>query len=193
MILLKLKQETQQYHDKIERDIDIVNKHLSLEDYTQLLKKFWGFYSPVEARIDGIQGKNTFSFDFKNRKKAFLLKNDLNTLGVLDVDVQKLPLCADIPTIENLSQTSGCLYVLEGATLGGQIITKRVKQLFGFTEGHGCTFFNSYGQNVGTMWKSFCSKLVDYTTTEQAEEMVIQAACETFIKLNTWLLEGDGR
>ena len=52
MILIKLKQATQAYHEKIERELDILNTDVSLWKYSHLLQRFWGFYVPVETQID---------------------------------------------------------------------------------------------------------------------------------------------
>lgn len=70
MILVKLKQETQAYHNKMERDLNILNRDVSLREYVSLLQRFWGFYVPVEAQIDRVKEQNAHFFDLRNRKKG---------------------------------------------------------------------------------------------------------------------------
>ncbi len=78
-----------------------------------------------------------------------------------------LPRCSRILSLPDLAQALGCLYVLEGATLGGQVLSRRSAEPFGFTRAHGCAFFHRYGDQVGPLWQACCSVLNDTLMTEQ--------------------------
>lgn len=158
--------------------------------YRCLLQRFWGFYVPVETQIDHLKEQITLPLDFSRREKTCLLASDLQATGILETDLPALPLCTYLPELESVSQVLGCLYVFEGATLGGQMIARHIKQHLHLTEGYGYTFFNSYGRDVGTMWRSFRDIFVTYTLVADAEDAIISSACETFLQFNRWLLEG---
>jgi heme oxygenase len=47
------------------------------------------------------------------------------------------------------------MYVIEGATLGGQVIVRRVNKLMRLPGPHGAGFYAGYGLHNGRMWLSF--------------------------------------
>ena len=193
MILQKLKQQTRSYHETIERDMDVVYRIHSVEEYRVLLQKFWGFYDPIETKLAAMNEWNDLNFDFEQRRKAPLLLDDLQVLGGFDRSSHQLPRCTDTPQVNTFLQALGCMYVLEGSTLGGQIIARQIHETLGFDEKHGCTFYNSYGHDVGPMWKAFGSFLDEYVThvADDVESVLIQSACETFLTLGRWILKGE--
>jgi heme oxygenase len=52
----------------------------------------------------------------------------------------------------------GTLYVIEGATLGGQVISRHLYRHLGFSANAGARFFNGYGDEAATQqqWTLFC-------------------------------------
>jgi heme oxygenase len=64
-------------------------------------------------------------------------------LAVDPKEIENLPLCGNVQHLETIPEAPGCLYVLEGSTLGGRIITRHVKEILPVDETRGCTFFNS--------------------------------------------------
>ena len=78
------------------------------------------------------------------------------------------------------------MYVLEGATLGGQIISRHLQTQLGINEKSGCAFFGSYGQEVGPLWKSFIAVLSKYPKTQAQNEKIVQSACRTFQSFQDW-------
>ena len=193
IILQKLKQQTRSYHEAIERDMHIADRIQSIEEYRVLLQKFWGFYDPIETLLAAMNEWNVLHFDFEQRRKAPLLLDDLQILGGFDRRNQELPRCTGIPQINTVVQALGCMYVLEGATLGGQIITRQIHGTLGFDEKHGCSFYSSYGHNVGPMWKAFGSFLDGYVASlpDDVENVLIESASETFLRLGKWILQGE--
>ena len=62
---------------------------------------------------------------------------------------------SELPSIRSHQHALGALYVIEGSTLGGKIISKMISHQIPSTDGHGLTFFNSYGDDTITMWERF--------------------------------------
>jgi heme oxygenase len=53
----------------------------------------------------------------------------------------------------------GCLYVMEGSTLGGKIIYNILKKQLGLSDSAGASFFYGYGPATGEKWKTFGASL----------------------------------
>jgi heme oxygenase len=85
----------------------------------------------------------------------------------------------------------GTAYVLEGATLGGQIITRHLQQELGIQPECGGAFFHSYGASVAPMWREFVEVLNTYPATEDEQVALVASACETFSSLEAWLGDID--
>ena len=102
-----------------------------------------------------------------------------------------LPRCPALPTIGGIPEALGCLYVMEGATLGGQIIRRQAASRLGLGPSSGCSFFSAYGEQVGPMWRAFRAALADYATgAPGAQARVLDAASDTFARLDLWLAGG---
>ena len=190
--MLALKQGTRVYHDTLECKMAPLLSTLSIRTYTDLLKKLFGFYKPLEERIAALPDRHNLPVDLDRRQKAPLLMRDLLWLKVTQPQLSQLTSCERLPEVKSITEALGCLYVLEGATLGGQVIGRHLKKNLALDEDRGCAFFCSYGDEVGLMWQSFqetlrsyCSK---YGSTEEAQ--LVKSACETFASLDYWLFEG---
>ncbi len=118
-----------------------------------------------------------------------LIEQDLRFLGTDRPEL--LPLCAQIASIGSSESVFGSLYVVEGATLGGQYISRHVQQVLNVTPESGGHFFRGYGQRTGEMWQTFRSTLDSFALTQQTQDRVLFTALETFKTLRTWFLRGS--
>ena len=124
-----------------------------MEKYTRLLRSFFGFYRPLEDRLFALNDWAAHGLALPGRRKTPWLVSDLHVLGLSLEEIQALPSCAKLPTISNHAQGFGCLYVLEGATLGGRQITALLQSSPVSTSAR--RFFNSYGSETGARWREF--------------------------------------
>ena len=62
---------------------------------------------------------------FPLRARSELIESDLLALGLSRREIAELPRCTDLPRLSCPEDLAGCLYVLEGACLGGQVIAPR--------------------------------------------------------------------
>ena len=187
MILSRLKRETHASHQAIEARVDLLNHLGSVADYRQLLERFWGFYAPIEERMLAGADWPRYGVDIQRRMKAPALTRDLAALGLAPDVLAALPRCRALPVPQSFPHRVGCLYVLEGATLGGQIIARTARGRLGLTPEHGCAFFMSYGEQVGLMWREFRALLVAAAIDEPAEAAIVCGAQETFAAFDRWL------
>lgn len=179
MIMEKLKQSTREQHEALESVVDVMSKTFTLDDYKSLLTKFYRFYSAVEPKLP-VDGLLQAGFDIAPRRKTPLLERDLAALGILD-QVRAVPAWQGVPAIDGVAAAFGGIYVIEGATLGGQLIKRQLKESLDVTEENGGAFFNSYGADVGRMWKEFRDVMTAYSEKNpDDDEAVVNSARETF-------------
>jgi heme oxygenase (biliverdin-IX-beta and delta-forming) len=182
-LLERLREDTRAEHCAIERTLaELTSSSLTRERYCFRLGQLYGFYRPLEPELSRVLQSNPV--DFPRRTKAHLLRADLEALGRRDTD--SLPVCRDLPALDGAMAGFGCLYVLEGSTLGGQVISRHVRARLGVTPERGGSFFAGYGSATGTMWRAFRTALVEHATCAGHAEEVIDAARSTFATLRAW-------
>ena len=119
-LLTRLRDQTRPHHEVVERQFGLFERTWSAEQYRALLRRFLGYYDPLEERIAAAADWSRLGFDWPRRRKSPLLRRDLSAAGDLPDAVGGLPRCIDLPSVGGLPQALGSLYVLEGATLGGR-------------------------------------------------------------------------
>lgn len=178
MILAKLKDATREQHEALENVVDLMNRTFSVDDYKQLIAKFYRFYSAIEPTLPSEELKDA-GFDVEARRKTPLLKRDLEQLGTPEFMEQNTPFTS-IPVLDTVAKAFGGIYVMEGATLGGQVIMRQLREHLGITPENGGAFFNSYGANVGPMWKEFGATITAFADGVDEDETIVNSAKETF-------------
>jgi heme oxygenase len=181
-LLLRLKDETRDVHESLERDLSLLRPDLTLERYRSVVELFYGFYQPWEHAIKPLLAEHLPDF-IETRAKTPKLAEDLAYLGSKPA---KLPVCKALPDCRRWPNLLGALYVMEAGTLGGQIVSRQLEQTLGLSARRGTAFFSSYGLRVGPMWRSFCTTLQAETRAGE-EDVVVEAARETFVSMHRWL------
>lgn len=153
--------------------------------YTQTIALLYGFYRPLEA---GLERLDTLapSRDFPLRARTELLERDLLALGLGAQAISELPTCTDLPGLHEAEHFAGCLYVVEGASLGGQVITRSLRERFELTERNGAAFFAGDGASTAARWKCVLHWLEHVGHSGLRVEQIVTAACETFSSLINW-------
>lgn len=188
-ILDRLRQETRPQHLSIERLVPLLQEDLTLEGYRGYLRKQLGFYRPLEALLDVHLGALS-AFEPAARRKLPWLEQDLLRLGETEAGLLALPVCRRLPHLAGAPEALGCLYVLEGSTLGGQILLRRVIAGLGLAPDRGASYLAAYGQRTGEMWRRFGGALTAYASQHGGEDRMVRAAQQTFTALEAWLLPG---
>jgi heme oxygenase len=190
-ILLELKHETSAHHRRLETEGDIWKTLSSPTRYRRLISRMFGIYLALEPRLQRVQGLATYLPDISRRWKLPLLEADL---GVLGVDPQTCLEITVTPDFPHVAAAFGCLYVLEGSTLGGQLISRQIHAELGLTPEHGCRFFSSYGANVGQMWRMFGQSLESFAAANDAQRCdIVDSAVKTFEFFFHWLTGKEPR
>jgi heme oxygenase len=187
LILELLKARTRLHHERAEAALPLMDDGLTLDRYRDTLVSFLGVDLPLEERLAAQHAWSAMGFDFDRRRKTRLIDRDLIALGLSADDVAIIPLCPDLPPVDTLPRALGALYVMEGATLGGQVIRKRLARTLGLDATDGVAFFSSYGDRVGSMWREFRDLARRSITTPDARDDMIASAAATFDTLTSWI------
>lgn len=178
-ILHQLRAETRPYHEALEQNS--FNQALGAGTLTPaltawFLAKMYGFLVPYEARVR--QHSWPPAWQVADRYRAHLILQDLPP----DTDPAALPLCPAMPPLDSWAQLLGAMYVMEGSTLGGQVISRQLAK--SNIAPH--TYFSGYGKQTGPMWQSFCQLLREEAPKTNQDEIVLSAS-RTFQHLDAWL------
>ncbi len=184
---LELRGATRLSHQRLEKRVDIKSRFSHRAAYLAHLKQLWGFYSAFEAALDPHLFEGALA-DLELRWKCPLLRQDLEILDPF-LDVDRLPRCSRIPPCGDTAQAFGCLYVLEGATLGGQAVLDLAAKSLAVTRSSGAAFLASYGQDVAEMWNRFRMAIDHWCNTDARLNRAVESAALTFDCIADWLCE----
>ena len=174
-----LRSATQDAHAALEDALDLLRTPLPRARFVSALHGFRAFHMRWEPRVAALTGERDW---LGPRSKIALLEADLRALD-------EAPLAAGDPDVAFLDTPSaawGSLYVMEGATLGGQVISKALRRAAWAPPG-GLTYFNPYGPRTGFMWADFRSVL-EGREADLDRSSVVRGARATFAALQTGLV-----
>lgn len=184
-MLVQLKHETSEYHRKLETESGIWAMLSSYTRYRHLISRMFGIYSTLESRLQRVPGLARHLPDVSARWKMPMLEADLAALGV---NAKSCLAIRETLDFAHVAAAFGCFYVLEGSTLGGQLISRQVHAQLGLTPEHGCQFFSSYGANIGQMWMRFGQSLEFFAMSNDAHRRdIVVGALNTFEFMSYWL------
>ena len=178
-----LKRSTEEDHAAIERALNLPDPTLTLISYRTLLERFYGYYAPWE-RICRPSVDQFLPGFFDKRLRTPLLERDLAFLG--GGDVHAITECLNVPAVRSLAQALGSMYVVEGSTLGGRLLSRHFSDALGVEAETGGMFFAGYGGRTGAMWREFAAIVETHLPSSSATEGV-EAAQNTFRTLREWL------
>jgi heme oxygenase len=173
-------------HQRLEKRLDIKTRFSSLAAYRVHIERMWGFCAALEQQF----GREAFAdalADYESRRKLPLLTQDLIALGAHSDAVSRLDQCPGLPDCGDPATAFGCVYVLEGATLGGRTLLPLAQTRLGLTAESGATFLASYGGEVASMWRHFGAALDAWCSAPERRDRATAAAVGTFEALDTWL------
>ena len=181
-----LRTGTGQLHVALEKRLPFFSERLDANWYRRLLQAYYGFYAPMEAVLYG-SGLIPDGFDCALRAKTPTLLSDLLALGLDDHAINALPHCTDLPTFDTPAACLGALYVLEGATLGGQVLRREMAARLAVDADNGGAFLDVYGAETGRRWKDFLDYLGRFPLDASAKQRAVTAARSTFSGFEQWL------
>ena len=183
-ILARLRAETRPRHEALERVLDLLDPGLTLARYRAWLVTLRAFHAPMERRIGAVEGWAGLGIDPAERTRLAWLDADLVTLGVAPATAAPDASDeADLPPVRTLSEALGCLYVLEGATLGGRVLLGHLEATLGLGPLNGARTFAGYGTRTGAMWAACRRALERHVADGGDADALVAGANATFASL----------
>jgi heme oxygenase len=181
-----LKGETLALHQQLEAELGLLEPDLSIHRYCRVLCAFHGFYAPVEGSLVRLTAAAP-PLGFPLRARSELIESDLLALGLSRREIAELPRCTDLPRLSSTEDLAGCLYVLEGACLGGQVIASAVRQRFGVAKSSGASFFIGDAEATSARWILMLAWLEGLSAGGAQSEEIVASARATFLTLARWV------
>lgn len=185
-VLQDLRAHTGELHIALEKRLPFFSDTLDIPGFFRLMQAYHGFYAPLEAALRASSWLPG-GFDRQRLSKAAILADDLRALGLPDMASTSLPHCAELPAIDSPAACLGVLYVIEGATLGGQVLRREIHARLGLDASNGAAFLDVYGADTGRHWRAFLSCLCSRTLDAAERTAVVTAAQQTFRCFERWL------
>lgn len=193
-------------------DRELLAGRVSQLDYKLYLARMYGVHAAVERALTACRPLTGVVADagLRNHKTA-LLAHDLVALGVSRLDLPQLPRMA-LPAPLALPDALGWTYVIEGATLRGKHLARRLARYLPGEIQRASAYLGCYGDDAASRWRElgeafdgfalgrspvrgapapgaahrtaeFCGR----ADAERACERVIDAARDGLDRLHSWL------
>jgi heme oxygenase len=181
MDLARLKLETEADHQLTEDSIPLMDGDLVPSVYVSLLARLYGFIRGWELWTDSVDLPR-FQALLQARRRSPLLIADLDHFSAKIPDFVYAG-----PTLDRaaLPAVLGAMYVVEGSTLGGQLIAKHVERVLQLQEGRGSAYFRGYKDSTGSMWTELKNVLVE--VSDEDADLLIHAAKVVFKDFREWM------
>ena len=124
-VLQDLRAGTAELHIALEKRLPFFSDTLDIPSFERLMAAYHGFYFPLENALQR-SGSVPDDFDLTPRLKTSTLRGDLQALGLAPLRWKTCRSAISLPVIDSSAAFLGVLYVLEGATLGGQILRREI-------------------------------------------------------------------
>jgi heme oxygenase len=186
MIADLLRTETAANHKTLESLMfvnEIMNNSLSIDQYKKLLTVNYIIHQRLENTLANMLDADIAAqLEMNSRLKLAALESDLNYWNIDSLTLPGLDFELFIPQ-KNTAEVLGALYVLEGATLGGNVIKRHILANPNFKDlESGLNYYGIYGEALSTKWKKFVSVLNEHVV-EADYERCINSANQTFNNL----------
>lgn len=183
LLLTALRQGTGPCHKALEDRLPFFDERFDRCAYQRLMTAYYGFHAPLEQALGGFLP----ALDQPRRAKTPALALDLQNLGLTPAQIDALPLCSALPRITDQAQALGVTYVLEGSTLGGQVLKRAMAERLTLGAHNGGAFLDVYGAQTGSLWRAFLEILEQAPDSPADQARVAQAAIDTFTCFERWL------
>ena len=181
MILNELRRRTASLHQRVEDRVDILSPTLTPQRYVRILQAFQAFFEPCEELLDS-RCPAEYHELWQGRRRAHRLRDDLAVLGAAPD-----PFLAEsvaLPDLDDPGRWLGALYVMEGSTLGGQVISRELEKKFGWSQGRGYSFFLGHAGRTREAWKQVTETL---QSAADKNNQILEGARQTFVQLERCL------
>lgn len=185
--LALLRSRTGGQHRQVERQLDLSARcrREGLLGYANILAVLHGVHAALEDHLDRALSAAPVIGDWPRRRgKPGWLATDLRHLPAPTIPRAALrPHPESLPVLGDRGAVLGCLYVVEGSTLGGRTAARQVRDALG--ERAPIRFFTGYGRDTGRLWRSLHAELERWVAQQPESDGLISAARATFALVET--------
>lgn len=170
-------------HEQVEATLDLLDPALTPARLGAVLVRFHSFWAAAERVLDAwalATPALAGDLDWPRRRRTAALRVDALALGgQLDRGAAPAPVAGPATDADAL----GWLYVSEGSTLGGAVISRRLEPL-----GLAVRSFTPYGEGPGPMWRRYHEVLDAWVADDEIRaHAVATAAARSFDALAEWI------
>lgn len=178
-----LRRRTSDLHARLEASLDLLSRPVDRQRFVHVLGRFYGFHSVWEYAVRRHAGLRSFQ---ETRTRLPHLRRDLAGLGLDEDAIARLPPCAAGAEPAGCEAGAvGSMYVMEGSTLGGQLIARALAGVDWLPEG-GLSYFDPHGPATGRMWREF-QDWAETRAPPARRDAAVAGARRTFEVLEAWL------
>jgi heme oxygenase (biliverdin-IX-beta and delta-forming) len=186
--LQQLRSKTANSHQLIEQNNVsqlLMSQDVTITQYSQYLSSMYSFVYGFEKMVFPLL-KYYELLQLDDRRKSHLIQTDL---AMLNYKVAEHYVNDELFSTHYKTTTAalGGMYVLEGSTLGGQIISRHLSKVLGNSVVGKTTYLTAYAGQTGSMWKIFLQLLCETAVASGNEDEIIESAVNTFSLLNNCL------
>lgn len=187
MFIKNLRAATAASHKQLELNnlsLALLSDNVTVDIYCNYLIKLYPFVNGFEEIIYPLLPHHFLNLS--QRKKAHFIDEDLKIYDFSGKNSTVFEESFFKETYPDIYSAAGGLYVLEGSTLGGQIIVKHLQKKLaaGFITS---AYFSAYQHKTGSMWKEFLQQLTALPKSDFEEQQIIAGATKTFQIINSLL------
>ncbi len=184
----RLRLATRDAHLRLEAEVDFEGRLTSLAVYRSFLEDFFRFVQPVESTLSAID-LETIGVDYARRRKLDWIVADLKDLGHTEASLDALPKFEGAPALSAPVEALGAMYVLEGSSLGRQVMLSKLAARLNIRPDWAGHFFSGYGRETGAMWRSFVTVLNEVGRAPEAARRIETSSLATFAAFERCLAE----
>lgn len=166
-----LKERTKDLHDRIENTPiakALASSSVRSKAYKEYLQKLLAIHIPVESiALANKEQWQKYGIEIEQHCRTSMLEDDLKALGIMQKP-QGVLACEDW----GFAKIVGALYVLEGSTMGGQILRERLSYIKGDDGLSATRYFGAYKEKTIPQWLHF-SRFIDRYAAENKEESAL--------------------
>jgi heme oxygenase (biliverdin-IX-beta and delta-forming) len=184
-VLTGLRTATAVAHEQVESTLGLMDPGLRCERLVEVLGRLHAFWTAAEAGLDAWAAREPVdagTVGWARRRRAHLFAGDLRALGAAPLAVPGPAL----PPVADTDQALGRLYVLEGSTLGGTVISRHLAALPTLGPDVRLRAFSPYGTDTGAMWHAYRRVARERVAAGGDAGSVVAAARGTFAALAAW-------
>lgn len=188
-LVTRLREATRPQHERLEASVAILRPSADEHSYRRHLERLYGLLLPLERAIAAVPGLGELGLDFERRRKSGALAHDLEALGAGAQALSRLPRCGFLPELADVPAALGCLYVVEGSSLGGQVLYRELAPRMPRAMRVASRYLRFYGAETGERWRTFLDALAPYEDQRHDSAALVQAAQSTFAVFHSWLAD----